>query len=62
MSVERFRECLVNTSVRKHDQTWFPRWVGRYLASESGNDKARVVSRERVVAFLQSLRDRGTED
>ena len=61
MSVERFRECLVSTSVRKHDQTWFPRWVGRYLASESGNDKARVVSRERVVAFLQSLRDRGTE-
>lgn len=61
MSVERFRECLVSTSVRKHDQTWFPRWVSRYLAAASGDGDVPDVSRERVVSFLQSLRDRGTE-
>ena len=60
MSLERFRERLTGSSVRKNDRTWFPRWVARYLASVRGVDPSSSVDEASVVAFLQSLRDTGT--
>ena len=56
MSVQRFRERLAATSVRRSDRNWFPRWAGRYLASL---DDSESISEANVVAFLQSLRDSG---
>jgi integron integrase len=60
MSVAKFCAILPGTKLPVTDKEWFPRWIRRY-ASSCGDPPGKLpVSENRVVPFLQALRDHGT--
>jgi integron integrase len=60
MSVANFCAILPGTKLPVTDKEWFPRWIRRY-ASSCGDPAGKLpVSENRVVPFLQALRDHGT--
>jgi integron integrase len=59
MSKKLFDLAVKSARLSSASQTWFPRWVSRYASYlQSPDDAALPVDRERVIAFLQMLRDR----
>lgn len=60
MSVAQFCAIVRGTKLPAADKEWFPRWIRRY-ASSCGDPVGKLpVSENRVVPFLQDLRDHGT--
>lgn len=63
MSLERFRQALAVMNVAANEKEWFPKWVAGYAArsdvkSQIGADGLIPVTRDLVIGFLRSLRDR----
>ncbi|QEG42743.1 phage integrase N-terminal SAM-like domain-containing protein [Roseimaritima ulvae] len=58
MSVSRFKRRLQRSGIRKADVEWFPRWLDGYCRHHRLDpDRQLEISQDRVVSFLQSLRD-----
>ena len=63
MSLERYQTCLGFLSLQAKELEWFPRWMKAYAEFPSviaarGTSAGCIVTRELVLEFLQSLRDR----
>ena len=66
MSLERYRTCLGFLNLPANELEWFPRWMKAHaefpsVVSARGMSSEHCVTRELVIEFLQSLRDRKIE-
>lgn len=66
MSVERYQACLGFLNLLANELEWFPRWLKAYaefpsVVAARGTSNDCKVTRELVIEYLQSLRDRKIE-
>lgn len=60
MSIRRFRQVVRETGLGSNDVKWLPIWLSKYAQFHSTPETEKLaVDRERAIAFLCSLKDRG---
>ena len=66
MSLERYQTRLGFLNLQAKELEWFPRWMKAYaefpsVVAARGASSDCIATRELVIEFLQSLRDRKIE-